>query len=97
MFTKPLYAIKDVKSGFCDPCTQVNDAVAVRSFCSQIRSISDDLGIPVRDFQLWHVGRFDSDSGEVITEVPCIIFDGASLLEKEVPYEKPERSCANSE
>ena len=28
MFYRSLYAIKDVKSGFSDPCVQVNDAAA---------------------------------------------------------------------
>ena len=82
MFYRSLYAIKDVKSGFCDPCVQVNDAVAARSFERQVPRLSLDLGIPLSDFQLWRVGQFDMDSGLLRSETPELLLDGASLLSK---------------
>lgn len=98
MFYRNLYAIKDVKSGFADPCTQVNDAVAVRSFERQIPRLSDDLGIPPSDFQLWRCGKFDCDSGVLIPENPELLLDGASLFRKEVSSdEESECSCSGSE
>lgn len=98
MFTRNLYAIKDVKSGFSDPCTQVNDAVAVRSFDGQIHSIAANLGIPVSDFQLWRVGEFDVDSGMLISANPVLILDGATLLRKDVTsVEESEFSCPESQ
>lgn len=84
MFYRSLFAIKDVKSGFSDPCVQVNDAVAARSFERQIPRLSQDLGIPVSDFQLWRVGQFDMDSGLLRPETPELILDGATLLRKDV-------------
>ena len=84
MFVRSLYAIKDVKSGFSDPCTQVNDAVAARSFERQIPDMSESLGIPLSDFQLWRVGKFDADSGMLVPESPVLLLDGASLLRKDV-------------
>ena len=98
MFVRALYAIKDVKSGFSDPCTQVNDAVAVRSFEQQIHSIAANLGIPVSDFQLWRCGKFDCDSGILVPETPQLILDGATLLRKGViSDEESECSSADSE
>lgn len=92
MFYRSLFAIKDVKSGFSDPCVQVNDAVAARSFERQIPRLSQDLGIPVSDFQLWRVGQFDMDSGLLRPETPELILDGASLCIKGGDAsEKPER------
>lgn len=82
MFYRSLYAIKDVKSGFSDPCVQVNDAVAARSFERQVPRLSQDLGIPLSDFQLWRVGQFDMDSGLLRPENPELILDGASLRSK---------------
>ena len=98
MFVRSLYAIKDVKSGFSDPCTQTNDAVAARSFERQVPVMSADLGIPLSDFQLWRVGQFDVDSGVLIPGNPELLLDGAALLRKDVtPCEKSECSCADAE
>ena len=96
MFYRSLYAIKDVKSGFSDPCVQVNDAVAARSFERQVPRLSRDLGIPLSDFQLWRVGQFDLDSGLLRPETPELLLDGASLhLNGGDALEKPE--CEDSE
>lgn len=92
MFVRNLYAIKDIKSGFSDPCIQVNDAVAARSFERQVPVMSDSLGIPLSDFQLWRVGKFDSDSGMLVPETPVLLLEGASLL----PQPNPCDSCDSS-
>lgn len=92
MFYSSLYAIKDVKSGFSDPCIQVNDAVAARSFELQVPILSQHIGIPLSDFQLWRVGQFDVDSGLLRPETPELLLDGASLhLKGGDAFEKPER------
>lgn len=98
MFVRSLYAIKDVKSGFSDPCTQVNDAVAGRSFERQVPAMSDQLGIPLSDFQLWRIGQIDLDSGMLIPCTPELLVDGATLLRKDVTsVEESECTCAYSE
>lgn len=79
MFIRNLYAIKDVKSGFCDPCVQHNDAVAGRGFTVQARRMADELGIPLRDLQLWRVGVYDQDSGKLLPEEPVLLVDGATI------------------
>lgn len=98
MFVRSLYAIKDVKSGFSDPCTQSNDAVAARAFERQVPAMSDDLGIPLSDFQLWRIGQFDVDSGMLIPGNPELLLDGATLFRKDVTCcEESERSCSDVE
>lgn len=79
MFVRKLYAIKDVKSGFSDPCVQVNDAVAGRGFERSVPHMADDLGVPVSDLQLWRIGAYDVDSGQLIPENPVLLIDGANL------------------
>ena len=98
MFVRSLYAIKDVKSGFSDPCTQVNDAVAARSFERQVPGMSDDLGIPLSDFQLWRIGEFDIDSGMLLPASPELLLDGATLFRKDViSHEESECPSSDSE
>lgn len=98
MFVRNLYAIKDVKSGFSDPCTQVNDAVAVRAFVLQVPRLADDLDIPLSDFQLWRIGQLDVDSGMLIPDTLELLLDGATYFRKDVtPDEESERSCSDCE
>lgn len=98
MFVCSLYAIKDVKSGFSDPCTQANDAVAARSFERQAPDLASQVGIPLSDLQLWRCGKFDCDSGMLVPETPELLLDGAAFFRKEVILdEEPECSCPDSE
>ena len=98
MFVRNLYSIKDVKSGFSDPCSQPNDAVAGRSFERQIPHLSDDLGIPCSDFQLWRIGQIDLDSGMLIPCTPELLVDGATFFRKDVTsLEESECSSSDSE
>lgn len=98
MFVRSLYAIKDVKAGFSDPCTQPNDAVAGRNFERQVPHLSEDIGIPYSDFQLWRLGQLDLDSGMLIPGNPELLVDGATLLRKDViSDEEPEGPSAESD
>ena len=98
MFVRSLYAIKDVKSGFSDPCTQVNDAVAARSFERQAPDMASQVGVPLADLQLWRCGKFDCDSGMLIPETPELLLDGAAIFRKDViSDEELECSCTDSE
>lgn len=96
MFVRSLYAIKDVKSGFSDPCVQVNDAVAGRGFERSVPHMADDLGVPVSDLQLWRIGAYDVDSGQLIPENPVLLFDGANLKVGD-PIAEPVFACPDSE
>lgn len=96
MFIRNLYAIKDIKSGFADPCLQANDAVAVRSFENSIPFLSDKVGIPTSDFQLWRVGQFDVDSGMLVPDTPELLLDGSSILRKDVTSDE-ESECSSTD
>lgn len=98
MFVCSLYAIKDVKSGFSDPTSQTNDAVAARSFERHAPDMSRQVGIPLSDLQLWRIGQFDVDSGMLIPATPELLVDGATLFRKDVtPVEESEFSSSDSE
>lgn len=98
MFVRSLYAVKDIKTGFSDPCTQPNDASASRSFKRQAPTISDQSGIPLSDLQLWRIGQIDLDSGMLVPDTPELLVDGASILRKDViSVEEFEGSCTDCE
>ena len=54
----------------------------------------DVYHVPASDFQLWHVGTFDLDSGVITPIFPELIADADSLVYKKevVSDEKPECS-----
>ena len=99
MFIRNLYAIKDIKIGFSDPCVQLNDAAACRSFERSIPHIAEELSVPVSDLQLWRIGRYDVDSGQLLPDNPALLVDGAMLFSpKEVnACAEPKCTCADLE
>lgn len=65
-----LYSIRDSKVGFMSVTTDTNDYTARRNFenaCSRSGSLFDSHP---NDFDLYLVGHFDSDSGEIQPENP---------------------------
>ncbi|AXF53147.1 MAG: nonstructural protein [Microviridae sp.] len=89
MFVRILYAIKDIKTGFSDPCVQLSDAAACRSFERSIPRIAEQLQVPVSDLQLWRIGRYDVDSGQLIPDNPVLLVDGAMLSCAPAPVPAP--------
>ena len=63
-----IYSINDALNGFGSPTLQNNDAAAYRSFAEVFK----DVFQPV-DYSLWRLGSFDTETGELIPEVPVVI------------------------
>lgn len=97
MFPRNLYAIKDSKGGFADPCTQLNDAVAVRSFITQVPRVAAHIGVPVKDFQLWRIGSYDTDSGMLMPDTPVMLYDAASIPDERSDTVDAESSFEDTE
>lgn len=67
-----IYAFKDTKIGFMQPFLQQNQSVALRTLRiatndehSQIRAMADDI-------QLYQLGNFDDETGEIIPNMKYI-------------------------
>lgn len=97
MHTMELFCVKDKKVGFTDPVCLTSSQQAVREFCAflaHVDSDSDTYHVPANDFQLWHVGTFDLDSGVISPISPELIADADSMVFKKEVFvdEKPESS-----
>lgn len=95
MYMMELFCVKDKKVGFTDPVCLSSSQQAVREFgvfLAQVDSDPDVYHIPANDFQLWHIGSFDLDSGVISPISPELIADADSMIfKKEVLVdEKPE-------
>lgn len=68
--TLKIYAIKDTKVGFMQPFYQANNAVAIRSFTNAVNAEqTNNINQNIEDMELWHLGEFNDDTGEIKSEV----------------------------
>lgn len=76
-----VYSIRDAKTGFLSPAFEVNDQVAMRNFVHAVSNSDSVLFSHARDFDLYKIGTFDSDTGRIMPiEIPVMIISGASVL-----------------
>ena len=70
-----IYSVKDVKMGFMTPIYQKNDAVAVRDLSNVVNDKTNKTFISenYEDVELYKLGEFDEETGEIIPEVKFII------------------------
>jgi len=77
-----IYAIQDQKSGFLTPTFEPNDAVALRNFNHAVIATDGILHTHAQDFRLYNIGIFDSETAEIIPQVPSILIaEGKDMLE----------------
>ena len=75
---KTYYSIYDKKSKFYStPFQQVNDAVAIRQFTNLLADQSLEPSKNPEDYQLFTIGKFDDESGELTSMAPLEVVEGA--------------------
>lgn len=62
-----LYSINDKKDGMTCPIPMSNESVAIRWYLSN-REHNNDMKFTPDDFELWHIGTFDTETGELKDE-----------------------------
>lgn len=76
-----VYAMRDVHNGFLSPSLDTNHATAKRNFAFFINNNPGVIGFRPGDFDLYWLGKFDSDSGKMENlEVVEFVVNGASLV-----------------
>ena len=80
----PMYAIRDVKTTFLPPQLGQNDEDAIRQFAMMVNNPSGVMGFQPKDFDLYCVGYFDTEKGEVESVLPIrYVVAGTALVENE--------------
>lgn len=75
-----VYCVRDIKSGFQTPATQVNDAVAIRGFASAVMNSDSVLATHSADFALYKIGEFDADKGQLVPlDLPCLMIEASEV------------------
>lgn len=75
-----VYAVRDKKIGFLQPMLDANDQSAMRNFAYGINNSDQISNFAPKDFDLYKIGEFDSDTGKINPiEVLELICEGESV------------------
>lgn len=74
-----LVSMRDSKVGFMPPQSDVNETHAIRSFSYAINN-NDEMAYSPKDFDLFKVGEFNTDTGEITACMPDNIASGYSVF-----------------
>lgn len=76
-----VYSIRDIHTGFMSPTFEINHAVAMRNFNHAVQNSDSILFTAAKDFDLYQIGTFDSDTGKLMPlELPLQICKGSDCL-----------------
>ena len=75
--------MRDEFSGFIQPTFEMSDNIAMRNFSFAINKKDTLLYANPKHFDLYRLGSFDTETGELIPEKPCVVCTGLSVIEKE--------------
>lgn len=75
----PMYSYRDTKVGFMPPQCDQNDLTAKRGFAFAVNNNKGVMNFAPKDYDLYKVGFFDTNSGEVISQVPELICSGSQV------------------
>lgn len=79
-----VYCIRDIKAGWLTPSVDQNDACAARNFVHAMKNTSSLLYTHPRDFDLFKIGEFDTEKGEMFPFDHALIISGSSCENTEV-------------
>lgn len=76
----PIYSYRDKKVGFMPPQCEQSEQAAVRGFSYGVNGNSGIMNFAPADYDLYKVGEFDTESGQVTACLPEFIVNGASVF-----------------
>lgn len=83
---KPFFAVFDSAAKvFNPPFLMHNRAEAIRGFGAVVNEPGTQFNQFARDFTLYEIGSFDSDTGHLTEQVPVIVISASELRETEYP------------
>lgn len=75
----PVYAIRDVHTGFMPPTVDRNDNSAMRNFVHAARNPESLFNSHPQDYALFKIGEYETDTGEIVPCLPVEICSGVSI------------------
>lgn len=78
----PICCMRDQLTGFMNPFCTTNESVAERDFKILINDDKQSLHYNPQHFDLYKIGTFNTETGEIIPSPAEILVTGLSVLEK---------------
>ncbi len=75
-----IFCLKDARVGWLNPTFEQNENVAYRNFAHAVQNSDSILHSHAKDFSLYKIGTFDSDSGLINSCIPEFIVGGDDLV-----------------
>lgn len=77
-----LYAIRDQLSTYKAPFIMPNDKVAEREFKAIVNDSKSGMYYAPEYFDLYYIGEFDDNTGDLKPNKPTLLCNGAAVKEK---------------
>lgn len=75
-----LYSYRDNLVGFGPVMVENNEQTAVRGFSYAVNNASGMMGFSPKDYDLFYIGEFDTDTGVIVSApVPALVVNGSSV------------------
>lgn len=78
-----VYSMRDEFTGFIQPTFEMSDNVAIRNFSFAINRKDTLMYANPKHFDLYRIGSFDTETGNLSKIEPELVCTGLSVLEKE--------------
>lgn len=75
----PVYAVRDIKAGFGAPEVSLNEGTMVRTFSQRINQEGSVLAFAPKDYSLFRIGDYDTDSGKFDPVLPEFVIEGVDV------------------
>lgn len=76
-----VYCMRDSMTGFLTPTFDYSDSTAIRNFSFAMNRKDTLFNANPKDYDLFCVGSFDSDTGKIEACVPRQVVQGVSVIE----------------
>lgn len=76
----PVYAIRDVHTGFMSPTIDQNDSAAIRNFEHAVMQSASLMNSHPKHYSLYKIGEFDSETGSIKECLPEHLIDASEVV-----------------
>lgn len=76
----PIYSYRDLKVGYAPPQCDQSDQAAIRGFSFAINNHDSMMNFSPKDFDLYKVGIFDTETGQIESCTPDMIASGVAVF-----------------
>lgn len=86
-----IYSVRDKLTGYLNISLERSDALAKRSFGIIVGDSDSVIGRNPGDYDLYRLGSFDTDSGDIHVDIPEFVVSASSLCYDEISSVKEDR------